>query len=506
MIKIKKDKLWKNTIKIAKRKIPFYIIPQSIDDIVTVIKKAESENKRIKAVGSGHSFSDVALPKEYLVNLKKINKALKLPSFLRDTNQLLVHVEAGMTIQKFNKIMDKKEGLCITNMGGIDEQTLAGAISTGTHGTGMDLPSLPGLVRSILLVTIGGKKLRIEPENGISDPNKHDEKDVELKQNDQLFYSALVNLGCFGIVYSYILGMERMYYLKESKECFKWKDIKPKLEDRSLFYEADGKTPIRGVMVQVNPYKNEEKGDNTVIVVKHRILKGKPKRNLNDRKRNWLSTIFGNPPLAPLSIRFIRKKLLNKPEKLPRLLDQSLRSLKDSSYENKGYKVLYQGIEYVKVRAYDSEFAFDISGDKNNYIVAIEKMFQRAEENKQKGIYQSSPMGIRFVDKSPAYLSPEFGKKVAYIDVPFVLGTPKSDDFLMEYQEIMTKEGGIPHWGKINTILNGKPELIRKYYPELAKWEEVFRDLNRNQTFSNDFSDRLNLGFISIDQKEPLII
>nr|MBX2843304.1 FAD-binding protein [Flammeovirgaceae bacterium] len=451
MIKIKKNKRWKNTIKNANRKIPSYAIPKSIDEIAIVIKKAESENKRIKAIGSGHSFSDVALPKDYLVDLKKINKVLKLPSFLKDTNQLLVHVEAGMTIQKFNRKMDKKKKLCITNMGGIDEQTLAGAISTGTHGTGIDLPSLPGLVRSILLVTRGGKKLRIEPKNGISDPDKHDEKDVELKQNDQFFYSALVNLGCFGIVYSYILGMEKMYYLKESKECFKWKDIKPKLEDGSLFFEEDGKTPIRGVMVQVNPYKNEEKGDNTVIVVKHRLLKQKPKRNLNDRKRNWLITIFGNPTLATLSIIFIRKKLINKPEKLPRILAQSLRSLKDSSYENKGYKVLYQGIEYVKVRAYDSEFAFDISDNKNDYIVAIEKMFEKAENNRQKGLYQSSPMGIRFVDKSSVYLSPEYGKKVAYIDVPFVLGTPGSDDFLMEYQKIMIKEGGIPHWGKMNT-------------------------------------------------------
>ena len=59
---------------------------------------------------------------------------------------------------------------------------------------------------------------------------------------------------------------------------------------------------------------------------------------------------------------------------------------------------------------------------------------------------------------------------------------------------IMFKHNGIPHWGKINTILDDNLQAIKKYYPKLAQWQEVFKSLNANKTFSNQFSDRLKLG------------
>ena len=101
-----------------------------------VILQAEKENRRVKAVGSGHSFSDVAMPDHYLVDLRLLNKVLELPNFIKEEkkDRTLVHVEAGITIQKFNCEMDDRD-LCITNMGGIDEQTLAGARSRQRGGT-----------------------------------------------------------------------------------------------------------------------------------------------------------------------------------------------------------------------------------------------------------------------------------------------------------------------------------------------------------------------------------
>ncbi|MEL7002279.1 MAG: FAD-binding protein [Bacteroidota bacterium] len=501
---IKTNKVWRNTIKKFGGRIPYYAIPKSLEDISTLICRAESENKRVKAVGSGHSFSDVAVPQVYLVDLKRLNQELPLDKSQIKSghqNDHLVHVEGGMTVQRFNKRMDKK-GLCVTNMGGIDNQTLAGAISTGTHGTGIDLPSFPGMVRSLVLVTSGGQKLRIEPTQGITDPTNHNEPGIELIQNDKKFYSTIVSLGCFGIIYSFILELEPMYYLEESKECYQWSEVKPRLLDRSLFFESDGTTPIRGVMFQVNPYKND-KGDHTCIVVRHRLLNTRPHRSIGDATRNLLSSILGSLPMSYWVVRFIANR---KPHKLPGMLDRSLVSIQDKRYENKGYKVLYQGIEYVKIRAYDSEFAFDLTGGNNDFIQALEEMFEKAEENKAKGLYQSAPMGIRFVDKSPAYLSPEYNRQVAYIDTPFILHSPKLDEILHGYQHIMTNHNGIPHWGKINSILDGRSELIEKNYPCLEDWQEVFREFNLNKTFSNAFSDRLNLGFINTTDTKPMSV
>jgi len=496
-MKIKEDKYWQNTIKKTGGNIPYYCIPESLNDLSDIIKRAEAESKRVKAVGSGHSFSDVALPVHYLVDLKKLDNILpsyteKIKSQYKDLK--LINVEGGITIQKFNRMMDKK-GLCITNMGGIDNQTLAGAISTGTHGTGLNLPSLPGLVRSLVLVASEGKIYRIEPTDGITDATKNDEPGIELIQDDHIFNSCIVSLGCFGIIYSFILEIEDMYYLRESKEFLTWSQVKPTLIDKSLFFEENGTTPIRGVMFQVNPY--QVNNDRSCIVVKHRLLDGKPKRDLNDSKRNIWSSVGGSFPVGIFAYWLVRKRARNNPEKFVNILDSALKRLKDKRYENEGYKVLYQGVEYIKVRAYDSEYAFDLSNDSIAYINALEEMFEKAENNKSRNWYQTSPMGIRFVDKSEAYLSPEHGKKVAYIDTPFLVGTPHADDILTSYQEIMFKHGGIPHWGKINTILDDRTDQIKQLYPMLNEWEKTFKRFNPAGTFNNQFSDRLGLGSLT---------
>lgn len=497
-MKIKEDKYWHNTIKKSGSNVPYYCIPDSRDDLSKIILRAESEKKRVKAVGAGHSFSDVALPVHYLVDLKKLDQLLTLdPANIKLKYRELnfVNVEGGMTIQKFNRLMDKK-GLCIKNMGGIDNQTLAGAISTGTHGTGIDLPSTPGIVRSMVLCASEGKIYRIEPNDGITDPDKHNETDTELIQNDHIFRSCLVNLGCFGIIYSFILEMENMYYLQESKELMPWSEVKPKLLDNSLFFEEDGIKPIRGVMFQMNPYKVNQ--DHSCIVVRHRLLDGKPKRDLNDSTRNVWSSIGGSFPFGIFAYFLVKKRARNNPEKFVNILDNALKRLKDKRFENEGYKVLYQGVEYLKVRAYDCEFAFDLTNNSRAYVDALEEMLEEAEKNKTRNWYQTAPMGIRFVDKSEAYLSPEYGKKVAYIDTPFILETPHADAILERYQEIMFKHGGIPHWGKINTILNDHPDRIKENFPMLNEWEKTFMKFNPMETFNNQFTDRLRLGHLTI--------
>ncbi|MEP1094651.1 MAG: D-arabinono-1,4-lactone oxidase [Cyclobacteriaceae bacterium] len=492
-MKVKQNKRWGNTIKKYDGIMPYYCLPQKLQDLIDLVKRAEREKKRIRAVGSGYSHSDVALPQHYLVDLKKMNGLLPIdrktinPVF---DNLNLVHVEAGMTIRRFNRKMDH-QGLCVKNMGGLDNQTLGGAVSIGTHGTGLNLPSFPGMVRSMILVTHGGRCMRIEPTNGLTNKLEHTEQGVELVQDDKVFYSALVHLGCFGIIYSFVLELEDMYYLEETKTLEQWKSVKLKLEDRSIFREVDG-TSIRGLMVQVNPYTNSD-GDHSCIVVRHRLLGSKSSRTWKGVSKNCIDTIASYLPFSYLYLRWLAQ---NRSHKIPKILEQKLRSLRDNRYVNKGHRVLYRGADYRQNKVYDSEFAFDLTGGKNNFIAALESLFMKAAENKAKGLYQTAPMGLRFVDKSPAYLSPEYNKKVAYVDTPFIKGTPQLDQQLLAYQEIMLKFSGIPHWGKINTILNEKPEVIKANYPNLREWQEVFNYLNPDNLFSNKFSDRLKLGSI----------
>ncbi len=492
-MRIKEHEYWANTVGTHSVNARYYAIPKSLDDIVEIVKRAEREGKRLKAIGSGHSFSDVAIPDHYLVDISKLRKVLDIERYpLRAGVERKVHanVEAGMTIQRFNKRMDKKYELSVVNMGGIDNQTLAGAISTGTHGTGRYLPAFPGMVKSMLLVTSGGKKVRIEPSNGITDKSKYNERGVDLVQNDDDFYSAVLGLGCFGVIYSFILELEPIYWLEENKHHYRWSDIKPKLEDRSIFQDTDGFSEYRGLMVQVNPYKNH-----SAVVVTHSLIdQPRDGRTIDEGTRNWISSIFGSIPGA---YQVVKAKARKSPHEFPNLIENSLKLL-SGLYVNKSYKVLHQGMEYIKHRAYDCEFAFSMENGNNDFIIALEEMFDKAEENTKLGKYQTSPMGIRFVEKSPFYISPEYNREVAYIDAPCIKDTPRIDEILDDYQKIMLRNNGIPHWGKINTILSGKPEVLKKVYPKLNVWETKFQEYNPKGTFSNAMVDRLNLGRITL--------
>lgn len=477
--------VWKNTIKKYKVRPLKFFLPENINDIKQIISEAEQAGLAVRAVGSGHSFSDVAVGNQFLVDIKKINRLLSIDSSqLKSTSNpsVLVQTEAGMTIQKLNKELDKKD-LCVVNMGGIDNQTIAGATSTGTHGTGKDLQAFHGMVRSIVLVASGAKVYRIEPKDGITDPANHHEDNVILIQDDDVFNSAVVSLGCFGIIYSFILEVLPMYYLREEKKFTSWNTIRNQLLDGSIFGDE------RGLMIQVNPYKVD--GDHACIVVRHFLLNEKPHRNVNDRIRNP-KTFFGN---VFLSYWFSVIRAYLAPHGTPKFLNSVLKSLKDERYENKGYKVLYQGAEFVKIRAYDSEYAFDMNQQNPHWVNLVEMLFEKADQVRHiNGVYQSGPTGIRFVKASTAYMCPDYGKDVMYIDSPFVRRTRGSDELLDYYQEIMIEKNGIPHWGKLHDKIVGKFNLIKKHYPKIEKWKEVMLRFNPTGTFNNNFSERIFSG------------
>ena len=127
-------------------------------------------------------------------------------------------------------------------------------------------------------------------------------------------------------------------------------------------------------------------------------------------------------------------------------------------------------------------------------IKALEEMFEQAEHMKdQYELYQTSPMGMRFVKQSKAYMSPEYQKEAAYIDTPFLTETKATETLLEDYQQIMLKHGGVPHWGKINSVLDGRHELIPQLYPVYKIWKKVLQRFNPNGTFDNMYVQRLGL-------------
>ncbi|KAL2037785.1 hypothetical protein N7G274_009510 [Stereocaulon virgatum] len=137
---------------------------------------------------------------------------------------LLLSMESGITIKQLNEELDQQH-LALVDMGAYDEQTLAGAISTGTHGTGISLGPIASSVRSLMLMSDTGTIYRIEPSNGITDTAKFANAmpSMVLKQDDDdWFQSNVVAMGCIGLIHSYTLELMPAYLLSEARVLDTW--------------------------------------------------------------------------------------------------------------------------------------------------------------------------------------------------------------------------------------------------------------------------------------------
>jgi len=481
---IKHRYTWVNSIKNDQAQPIMYVVAENRGDVVQAIKMSESSGLKVRAVGSGHSFNDIACSNGCLIDISRLNNFLPQLNFLKTPfkdDKRFVNVEAGITIHDFNIGLDTL-GLSVVNMGAIDHQTLAGAIATGTHGTGKDLPALSGMVRSIVLVSSGGKIFRIEPANGISDPTQHQEENVTLVQNDDDFYSVLVGLGGFGIICSYVMETVEMYWLRESKTIHKWSEIKSKLQSGELF------TGARHVVVQVNPYPvPEEENEHWCLLVRIEEIP-KEHRDFGEATRNLLSSFFGNNALVYW---FTRLRFRYAASKTPQMLQGAIKALKDKEYINKSYKVLHQGVGYIKERGYDAEFAFNMTAP---YWEVIEKLFERADLFRKKGnLYSTGPFCLRFVQRSHAYLTPEHERDVCYIDTTFLQGTVGVEDMLEDYQQTMFAMGGMPHWGKKIFKLGVHLDKLPLFYPKLNTWRQTRNRYDPKKTFINAYMEKYSL-------------
>ncbi len=482
-MKIKQRKRWRNTIKHDSVQPVQLITAETFEDLSIIIHTAATEKFKVRCVGSGHSFNDIACTHGYLVSIDALNKVMELPSYVQQLvskEKQYIQVEAGMTIRELNNQLDKRN-LSIINMGGIDHQTLAGAISTGTHGSGIELPPIHGMVKSMVLVAGDGKIYRIEPANGISDPALFNETGITLVQNDDDFYSALVSLGSMGIIYSFILEVVESYWLEEKKVTAKWsEEIKPKLQDGSLMKEA------RHVMVLVNPYETD--GDHCCLITRIDPIK-KPGSTLWPDTRNFIITHVSEWRIT-YWIAWLLFRLLMK--RTPKNINSLMKFMVDKSFIGKSYDVLFQGLQFVKERSFDCEFAFKL--DDNSFLDCLDSLFITAQRFADKGnIYQSSPIGLRFVKGGPVYLSPEYKHDVCYIDTPVMNGTVGADELLEAYQENMFACGGFPHWGKKNFKLSAHPGEIGRRFDKFGTWKTIRRKYDPGDLFTNIYTERFQL-------------
>ncbi len=460
--------------------------PKSYAELQDLVRNAEANGAKVRAVGSGHSFSDVVQTTDFLVRTDALNAWLDVDRALLKKGidaSRLVQVENGIKIHELNDTLDQR-GLALPNMGGYDAQSIVGAASTSTHGSGITLGPIAEFYRSIVLISDGGQTYRIERTNGITDPAAYRAKYTgnKLIQDDAWFNTVAVSMGCTGLIYSVIMEVMPKYWLEEKRELSDWGSVKKLLLDGAELQNN------RHFEVLVNPY--EVKGARRCLVTRRNIVPEPANPGEAKGSRNFLTELVGMIPGATNIFELVFDTF---PELSPMIIDEAMKGLVDDSYIDVSYKVLNLG-SANNISAYSAEIGFPMK--ENRYIAGVERMFEVADRMRRLGsVYHTSPISLRFVKGSEIFLSMMNGGDTCMVEIPVVNGTYGGFELLERYESEMFAFGGRPHWGQVNA-LTGSRDLIRRMYPKFDDWLAVERQLNAKGTFDGPFTDRCGISFI----------
>ncbi|MGH7526822.1 MAG: D-arabinono-1,4-lactone oxidase [Gemmatimonadales bacterium] len=460
--------------------------PRSLDEVVEIVREAEQIGSTVRAVGSGHSWSDVALTTGLLVETKDLSRVLSLePELLRPgvPEERLVRVEAGMRLRELNAYLDE-ERLALANMGGYDAQTVAGVMMTSTHGSGVGFGPLSSFARSIDLVASGGRLYRIEPANGITDRAKlaAARPGWLLCQSDEWFDAVSVSMGCLGILYAVTLAVEPAYWLDEVRTLSTWSKVRADLE------KGDVLRTNRHYEVYVNPYRVGGSEPKCLVTTRNPCQQpdGRPKHR---RRRNLLAQASAGVRLVPWLLNVVFDA---RPKITPKILDLALKALVDKGYADKSYRVLNIGGPN-HLPAYSSEIGVPVD-DRRLHIRAVETIMDIAERYCRTGlVYHTSPISLRFVGPSNAFLSMMYGRTTMMIELIQMTDTEGGLELLRAYEEALYALGGRPHWGQVNYLAGGR-EFLSRMYPEYPRWAKVHGELNASRVFDGNFSKRVGIS------------
>lgn len=466
---------------------PLRIIrPTTLGELLEIVKEAERDSCTVRAVGSGHSWSDVALTRGFLILPTGLAKPLELePELLKpdpSAGEPLVRVEAGIRVRELNAHLDSL-GLALPNMGGYDGQTIAGVISTSTHGSGLRFGPITDDVCSLEIVASGGTLYRIEPTNGISDPAAFADRrpDWILLQDDTAFNAARVGIGCLGVIYSMTLAVQDKFYLREVRMMSTWDEVRERLLEGALL--ADN----RHCEIYFNPYETDGV-HHCLITTRNEVTREQYDRDPH-RARHLFAELLSRLPITPWVINLVQGLW---PSISPLMIDRALKALALRDYTNVSYRVFNIGTAN-DLPAYSAEIGIPVD-ERGLHIQAVEKIFEVAARHRALGsAYQSSPISLRFVRASDALMSMMNGRDTMMIELIMLTHTEGGFELLADYEEALYVLGGRPHWGQVNT-LTGSDGLIASMYPRFEEWLSVHQRLNATGVFDSPFSKRVGIS------------
>ena len=469
--------------------------PRSLSELRDVVRGVSENRGRLRAVGSGLSASDILQTDDTLVVLSDLQADAPEGTLLPLENELWhdgapaeprVRVICGARIRELNAALDDA-GLAFANLGGYDGQTILGALSTSTHGSGVGLGPLCDIVRSLDLVTAFGKRYRVEPSppRAITDPARFAKRygsDMTLVQDDDWFYSLIVSVGCMGVIYAATLAVSPAFDLEEHRTLDTWSNV------RRLLVEGTVLSRYRHYEVLVNPYPRKD-GEHTCLVTRRSYARPGAERVPLPSERIQAEELA----FASTTQEGLLDVVNGQPRLIPLIVESGLEALVTGKrgHVDKSYKIFHIGkINYADVLS--AEFFMPLAGER--FVRGIDRLIAVVADNRRHGIYQTVPLALRFVKGSPAYMSMVHGSGgFGSVETPNLAQSHGCADSLLSYEQALYEFDARPHWGQ-NHELTGARGWWQRAYPMAERWRRVFCQLNEHGVFDNHFTERLRLS------------
>lgn len=408
--------------------------PQSEVEVVEAVLAARTAGQTVKAVGSGHSFTDVACTEGRMLRLGELDRVVAL-----DREACTVTVEAGIPLWKLNQELARR-GLALTNLGDIDRQTISGALATGTHGTGLRLGALATMVREIEMVTADGELIRCSEQ-----------------EEPEIFACARVGLGALGVITKLKLQCEPAFRL-HSVEI-------PVPLDEMLADLDQVVTTNEHVDMYWFPHTD-------VATVKCNNRTDSPIRVKQGYKKWRDEILFSNYLFGAVC-----KAGQVAPSKIPRLAEFAVSSIGRSEKVDRSDRVFCSP---RLVRFVEMEYEVPLP-EARTCLLAVRDFIN------DEGLRVAFPIEIRATAADDIPLSTGYGRENAYIACHLPTGTP-FERYFRGVEAIMDRVGGRPHWGKMHFQT---AETLAPRYPEWSRFQDVRAKLDPEGRFRNAYLDRV---------------
>lgn len=401
-----------------------YIEVESISKLQSIVSKASG----VKVLATGHSFSDIADTTHTQISIKNLNNEIEI-----DSTKKVALVPAGMQYTDICRYLEKR-GWALFNTASLGEITVAGAVLTGSHGSGSYNTVLSDCVEGIEMVLASGEIFSI------------------LREDSEEFSGIVVSLGALGVFTKIKLKIVESFSIKQ----FVYENI-------GIQSIAENFDDVFDKAYSVSYFSNWKK--NTTGQIWMKFLDD---TNLVQLPSVWLDGNIANANQHPVKV--------NDPSPCTDQMGVSgkwlyrLPHFKLDSSPASGDEVQ---TEYLVDRSYVKEYIAGLSNIGDEIAARV---------------YATE---IRTIKSDDLWLSGAYGRQT----VGFHFTWKKSDSlqtFLPKIEEILGNHNGRPHWGK---LFSTQKESLMDRYPMYSRFENLLKKYDPNKKFRNNFIDRYFINY-----------